>query len=224
MTVEHTMQEGLGHINKIDNQELLFNDVDITIELPALDDHIVRESFTGTHLAQDKLKWSWNHWGQLQCSVKGYSIKGRTLKAMYKEFLYNKRLFVATKEKSIGEKWTVLYGTLYIGKSPTVKILMRGETIIGIFKKNTKITPTIKWYEKAVYGGKAGHFNKSHKTIDYRAEAPHDVYDRQQPEFTKEMELEEIREFMHSLKRRVLSNEEREIIAAIGSECDMMID
>lgn len=217
-------ENGMGTQNKLDNTELLFDYVDITTELPALDDTIVRESFTvvdgKAYLAGDKLKTSWNNWGQLQFKLDQYPVKGRTFKAVLKELLEYQ--FDKHHEKHLDDKWSLVYGRLLLGKHPRVKFLFRGETIIGVFKEKTKVSKTIRWYENAIYKGKAVSFNKAHKTVDFRKEVRNDVYDSLHPEFTKEAELEEIIGFIDSIKGRKLSSEEQELINALASSVNTL--
>ena len=91
-----------------------------------------------------------------------------------------------------------------------------------MFKEKTKVSKTIKWYENAIYKGKAVSFNKAHKTVDFRKEVRNDVYDSLHPEFTKEAELEEIIGFIDSIKGRKLSSEEQELINALASSVNTL--
>ncbi len=218
--------DNLGSINKIDNQELLEDKVLISIELPAMDPTIVKESLCMIndkfYLAGDKLTLKFNHYGQLGIKLGKYPVKGSTFKTILKEIYTD--YFHPVQERSIDAKWVVVKGYFKWGKKRDVKFLFRGETIIGIFTKNTKVSSTIKWYEKAIYKSKSFSFNKAHDTVTYRPEVPNEVYDIQYPEFTKEKELEEIRAFITSLKTRRLGNEEREVINDIYSELGIMVD
>ena len=211
----------MGTMAKIDNQELLFDSVDVAIELPTLDDTVVRESFNGNTLAGDTLTYSFNRWGNLQVHLDKYVIKGRTLKAMYKELIDNKKYFQPTDEVSIDSKWSMLRGNLFPNKGNAEgSWLLRGESIIGFYKTGTNVARTIQWYEKAIYKGKSISFNRAHKTIDYRPEVRNDIYDTQEPEFTKEPELEEILSFITSLKGRKVSRNEHLLLLDIVSEIE----
>ena len=93
--------------------------------------------------------------------------------------------------------------------------------MIGFYKPKAKVNRTIKFYERKVYNSLASKMHHSHKPVDYKLHVLHEVYDTQAPEFTREAELEEIRSFIASLKRR-LSPEEQDIINDIASEMDRL--
>ena len=115
----------------MDNTELLFDHIDITTELPALDDTIVRESFAvvdgKAYIAGDKLKTSWNNWGQFQFKIGKYAVKGRTFKAILKELLEYQFANTMKNIWMINGVWCT--EDLLLGKHPRVKFLFRGETI-----------------------------------------------------------------------------------------------
>jgi hypothetical protein len=216
----------MGTIGSIDNQELLFDETKITVELPSLDPTIVRDSMSCIdgkfYIAGDKLTLTFNNYGQLGVKLGKYPVKGSTFKAILRYVFDNH--FNKVSERMITEKWVVIKGTFAFGKHREVKFLWRGETLIGIFTKDTKVRPTIKWYEKAIYKSKARGNMRAHNTVDYKVETPHDVYDKTEPMFTKEVEIQEILDFVTSLKRRMLSNEETELLRAVGSEVGVMVD
>ncbi len=217
-------QQGTGTMANIDNQELLPN-VDIITTLPALDPTIVRESTVivndVVYVAGEVLDLSINYWGQLQGKLGKYNVKGNTWKAIVRE-LYDHH-FTKTNETVVDSKWSIIHGRFTFSKKLEMKSLSRGETFIGFFTEKTSVAKTIAYYEKAVFKGKMINFNRIHNTVDYRVESPHDVYDKQTPEFTKENELEEIRSFIASLRRRVLSNEETELLGSIVSEINISL-
>jgi len=219
-------QQGMGSLSGIDNQELLPDNVDITTTLPGLDPTIVRESMCivndKVYIAGEELTLSINYWGQLEGKLGKYKVKGSTWKAIIKE-LYDEH-FKKTDETVIDARWSIVTGEFTFSKRLRMKSLSRGETFIGFFTENTKVSKTINYYEKAVFKGTMINYNRVHKTVDYKAEVENEVYANLAPEFTKENELEEIREFIRSLRLRRRSNEEQELLVEIADDIYRMTE
>jgi hypothetical protein len=104
---------------------------------------------------------------------------------------------------------------------------MRHNRIISIFKPKAKasILKTIKWYEKAIYKSNLWEQHQVGSLRDFKPEFHYedDVYADQYPEFTRTDELEEIYQFIASIKGRRRSVEEQQILRDIYDELGAML-
>ena len=220
ITEEEKMAENLVTLSRPEAQDEFHPEyADITTVLPALDEHIVRESFTGSALAGDSIEYRFNRYGQLDMVLKGqYKLSGSTKRAVLKELYDNPAWFQKAEEAVLDEHWALVRGVLFPGGSNTEgSFLFRGTTFIGFYRKGTSVSKTMKFYDQKVFKTISRRYDKAHKTVDYRPHVRNDIYDAQEPMFTREEELEEVYQFLKSLTSRRLSNEENEIIDAIRS-------
>ena len=205
------------------NQEELFSDIDVSIEITAVDTYMVKTSFAGNTLAGEEITYSFNRYGQLQATVGKTKAKGQLLKGICMAIFDSRAYFQPDEELSVNSLYTIVRGTLFPnGSKIPAGILLRGNRIIGIYKSGTDLSRTIKWYEQTVYKSNAWQNMHVHKVRDYRPEfrLDDDVYAQQTPEFTREDELQEIHEFISSLKGRKLSVDEQLLLQDIRNEID----
>ena len=214
--------QGLS-IKETSNIDHFTDYTDITKELMYLDKTIVRENFSGNTLAGEPVVYSISRWGQLDIKIGEYKLAKSTKRIVLDALCEG--YFHLKEEVVINGVWSLEKGVLFPAGTPIVgSFLYRGNMVIGFFQEGTNVGKTIEWYEKAMYGSSMKSMHRTHRVKDFAPETPSDVYDRQAPEFTKEAELNEILEFITSLKRRVLSAEEEELLTAIGSEVGMIIE
>ncbi len=208
--------------------DMLFIDVDMSVEIKAVDEHMVRHSYTGETLAGDECVYSWNRYDSLTVKVKGQVMKGGVLKGMMQVISDNHRLFTPTEEITFENQWSLMKGTLHLRNTKQidhhVQILYRGNKPISITKQGTKVSKTIRFYERKVYGTNAWKNMRVSSLREYRPEVENDVYKHQPAEFTRVDELEEIRAFISSLKSRRLSWEEADIVQDIQSELSTLLE
>jgi hypothetical protein len=203
-----------------ETEEMMFN-VDVATALGYMSSGVITNNFSGRTLAGEKLTYRWNYYDSLNMYVGKKELTKHTKGVILAELFNN--YFTITDVKDLKHNWYVYYGVLFkgTGKPIDCKMLLRGNKVIGIYKPKAKVKPTIKFYEKKIYRNMERNMYVSHTPVDFRPNAEHEVYDKQSPEFTREDELEEIRAFMASLKRR-LSAEEQDIINDIASEMDRL--
>jgi len=207
-------------------ENIYSSDIDIKIEITAVDKQMVEQSFTGTHVAGDKVEYDFNRYGQLNCTVGGYKAKGSMFKGILSELSGGNKYFKATEEIGLSNQWTILKGSLFPnGSNIQGGFLCRGETIIGFYKKGNNVANTIMWYEKMVYKSNAWQNMRTHSLRDFKPEfhTEDDLYATQAPEFTREDELEEIYQFIASLRARKRSAQEQQILEDIKVELDSMV-
>ena len=213
-------------ISKGSTEDVLSCDIDIAIEITAVDRTMVEESFTGTHIAGDEVVYRFNSYKQLGCTVGGFKAKGGLLKGILKAIATDRRYFIPVEEIGLNNQWTITRGIMFPnGSRLEVGLLSRGDVIIGIFKKGANVGNTIKWYEKMIYKTGAWKAMKTHSLRDFKPEfhAEDDIYADQAPEFTREPELEEIAQFISSLRGRRLSAGEQILLGDIKAELDSMV-
>ncbi len=199
--------------------DMLYDEIDMTAEIKAVDEHMVRHSYTGETLAGDKVTYSWNRWDALVIKVKDRKMSGGILKGMMQVLSENKRLFVPTEEITFENQWSMMKGIFTMrGTQHKVQILYRGNKPISITKDGTKVSRTIKFYESKVYRTNSWKNMRISSLREFRPEVQNDVYKDQLPEFTRVDELEEIRAFLAGLRSRKLSWEEADILEDIKSE------
>ncbi len=117
-----------------------------------------------------------------------------------------------------GDAWEMWYG-IYNGTKLDMGIYKgkdkdkQGRCYIKIYNEE-KFKPS--------YYKKLQEFNFEKRQLYVSPEIPNGIYDNQEPTFTKEFELEDIAGFLHSLKHRVLSGEEQELLNTIHSEVSIL--
>ena len=207
------------------SQDMLFDDVQVDVELTAVDRYMVEHSFTGNHIAGDEVTYKFNRYGQLGGSVRGWALKGGSWKGILKALSTNPKWFTPLEELEVAAQWTLVRGVLFPnGSKIPVGLLCRGDVIIGVYKKGTNVGSTIKWFEQKIYKTNAWRNMQTHKLRDYKPEVLNEVYQKQTPMFTREEELEEITAFIDSLRNRILGNEETQILRDLRDVIDNILD
>ncbi len=218
------IQSEVKGVTTSDTEEMLFDDMNIKHEIMYLDKVVLQNNFSGRTLAGEPVVYRWNNWGSLDVRLQGIKLKSQTkghiMSELYTEY------FTIYDVVDHDHQWCEYIGILFKDSAKPIegKFLLRGNKVIGYFKPKKSVMKTIKFYERKVYAGVSRHMHKSHKTVDFRKHTPHGVYDHQEPEFTQEDTLEEVRAFLASLKSRVLGNEEKELVREIYSEVGLLVD
>ena len=201
-----------------DTEDLMFDTVNVKNDICYIDEYMVRTNLGGRTLAGEPLRYTFSRYGQLNIYLKGIQLKrqtkGHILKELFLEF------FTIEDIKDLPHQWSIYKGVLFKDTSKPIpgKFLVRGSKVIAYFKPDAKVGRTIKFYEKKVYTNVSKNIYNTHHHRDWKPHVSNEVYDNQQPMFTREEELEEVREFITSLKGRQLGNEEVEILKDIASE------
>jgi len=204
----------------------IFGDLSVEVEITAVDAHMVEVSFSGRKIAGDEVSYKWNRYGQLVIDVKGYVAKGSLRKSIMKALLTTRKYFVPVSEEAFNNQWTLTRGVLFPDDGDhEVGVLTRGQNVIGIFRKGSDISRTMEWYEKMVYKSTAWKSMRVGKLIDYKPEfhLDDDIYAQQEPEFTREEELEEICAFVSSMQGRKRSASEQIILGDLRAILDGMV-
>ena len=215
------VQSEVNGVVTSDTVDMLFDNVDVKLELGYLSADMIGPNFSGRTLAGTKVVYKFNSYGSLNIKLDKYKLKGKTKSVVLAELFQN--YFRLDDVEDMPHQWAIYQGVLFADTAKPIlgKFLLRGNKVIGFYKPKAKVTRTIKFYEKKVYSSLAKNIHHTHKPVDYKLHVVHEVYDTQTPEFTRESELEEIRSFVASLKRR-LSPEEQDIINDIASEFDRL--
>ena len=208
------------------SQDMFTQNIEIEVEITAVDERMVEHSFTGTHVADDKVGYTFNRYGQLNMTVGKYKAKGSLAKGILNAISVNRKYFTPTEEVGLNNQWTITKGIMFPnGSKLQVGILSRGETVIGIYKKGSNVSGTIKWFEQTIYKSNAWKNMRTHHLRDFKPEyhVEDDIYATQAPEFTREDELEEIYQFIASLRNRRRSSQEQQMLEDISAELDSMV-
>jgi len=207
------------------SEDTLTDELDLVNEIANADSRFVEMHYAGETLAGQLIDYSFNRWGQLQMHINGHELKGGVRAGIYRGILNSRLYFSPIEEMGIGKNWTLISGVLFPdGSQIDIGILMHSNQIIGIYKEGTDVGRTIRWFEKNIYKGNWKQM-KVHKLTSYRPEynADTDVYHDQEPEFTREAELEDIYTFISSLKGRKHSAEELQLLHDIQTELADML-
>ncbi len=207
-------------------EDMFTQNIEIEVEITAVDERMVEHSFTGTHVANDKVGYTFNRYGQLNMTVGIYKAKGSLAKGILNAISVGRKYFTPTEELGVANQWTLTKGILFPnGSKLRVGILSRGDRVIGIYKAGTNVASTIEWYEKMVYKGEAWKNMRVHSLRTFKPEwhVEDDIYATQEPEFTREAELEEIAQFISSLRGRRLSADEQILLEDIKAELNTMM-
>ena len=206
------------------SEDILAHNLDIVDEIKSADSRFVEMHFAGNTLAGQHLDYSFDRYGQLTMKLDNWAVKGGVKSGIQKAILNSRRYFVQHQEISLSGNWTIVKGVMFPdGSAIEVGILMHSLAIIGIYKKGTNVANTIKWFEQKIYGSNNYKNMQVNSIRDYAPEVKNDVYKHQAPEFTRESELDEILEFVTSLKARRISGEEAELLGAIRDELDEIL-
>ncbi len=207
------------------SQDMFTENIDVAVEITAVDKHMVETQFTGNAIAGEGISYTFNRYGQLTCKFDtGWDIKGGMMKAVMRAIASRHEWFQPMEEVAVGSQWTILKGVLFPnGSKIEVGLLTRGEAIIGIYKKGTNLSRTIKWFEKTIYKSNAWRNMQTHSLREFRPEVKNEIYSHLAPEFTREDELEEMSTFIESLSNRRLSNDELQILHDIKDTLDRLL-
>jgi hypothetical protein len=200
------------------------NMVDVATEIAAMDKSFAKKLFAGKQIAGQEIKYSFNRYGSLTARVAGHKAKGQLMKAII-ECIYEDH-FIPTKVEKLNEKWEVIHGVNDLfNKTKEIKFLLRADKVISCLKPKAKVIKTVKFYEQAVYKSTAWENLQTGNIRDFKPEfhLEDDVYSKQEPEFTREDELEEIYQFISSLKGRRRSAEEQLLLMDIAAEINSML-
>ncbi len=206
------------------SEDILQCEIDLKSEIANADPRFVEQAYAGNTLAGEEIAYSWRY-DQLTFKIRGIKLKGGTRSGIHRAIVNSRQYLTIHQETSINGNWTVLDGTLHVNdKDVDVKVLMHSLSIIGIYKPKAKLDKTIRWFERNIYKGNWKSMQVQ-SIRDYRPEwtVENDIYAEQAPEFTRETELDEINEFIRSLRTRRLSGEEEEILKVIASNIEMMV-
>jgi len=204
----------------------MFGQIDISVEITAVDERMVEQSFAGQTVAGQEIEYSFNRWGSLEMMVAGHKAKGGLAKGIFNAISVNRKYFRPKADLGINGQWVLTNGILFPnGAQLQVGILSRGQKVVGIYKAGTDVAKTIQWYETMVYKNTAWNSMRIHHLRDYKPEfhVDDDLYAMQEPEFTREVELEEIANFITSLRARKRSQGEEQILSDIKAELDSMV-
>ncbi len=215
-------QSEAGGMNS--SEDIISHELDILDEIKSADSRFVEGQYAGETLSGQQIDYSFNKYGQLVMKLGDWKVKGGVRSGIHKAILNSRRWFQQSQEVSLSGNWTIVKGVMFPnGSAVEVGILMHSLAIIGIYKSGTNVANTIKWFEQKIYGSNNYKNMQVNSIRDYAPEVVNDVYKHQAPEFTREVELEEILGFITSLKQRRLSGEEVEILGAIQDELDELV-
>jgi len=223
-TDQWTMYNGIEGNGINSSEDILSHSIDMMDEIKSADARFVEGQFAGQTLAGEQLEYTFNRYGQLQMELGNWTVKGGVRSGIHRAILSSRLYFRQVQEVALSGNWTIVKGVMFPnGSAIEVGILMHSLAIIGIYKAGSDVGNTIKWFEQKIYGSNNYKNMQVNSIRDYAPEVQNEVYSKQSPEFTKELELEEIRGFINSLKGRRLSGEEADILADIASEVDTLL-
>ena len=206
------------------SEDIISHELDILDEIKSADSRFVEGQYAGETLSGQQIDYSFNRYGQLQMKLGGWKVKGGVRSGIHKAILNSRRWFQQHQEVSLSGNWTIVKGVMFPnGSAIEVGILMHSLAIIGIYKSGTNVANTIRWFEQKIYGSNNYKNMQVNSIRDYAPEVQNDVYKHQAPEFTRETELEEIGEFIRSLKLRRISGEEAALLEEIQEEITQLI-